>query len=317
MVRYTLRQCAYFRAVAEHGGIAQAARALNISQPSVAQAVEKLEAVTGLKLFDRHHARGVSLTTQGRLFLDHVTALERQAEQVAREAAALASEMAGEIRLGCFFTLAPFYMAGLIRSHLAAFPGVRVRSCEMHMTELAEAVREGRLDLALTYDLGADLRGLALAELASLRPMVIIGADHPLAAGRSVRLKDLAGQPYVMFEGPGSREYFEALLAENHISPPVAYSSTSLEAVRSAVGNGFGFTVLVMRPNNSVTYDGKRLKVLRIQEEVRRLRIVLASRSRRASGSIVNRFIDHACRYFEREALRSVGIDEDRPVEAR
>ena len=48
MVRYTLRQCTYFRAVAESGGIAQAARALNISQPSVAQALEKLEDVTRL-----------------------------------------------------------------------------------------------------------------------------------------------------------------------------------------------------------------------------------------------------------------------------
>jgi DNA-binding transcriptional LysR family regulator len=316
MVRYTLRQCAYFRAVAEHGGIAQAARALNISQPSVAQALEKLEAVTGLKLFDRHHARGVSLTTQGRIFLDHVTALERHAEQVAREAAALASEMAGEIRLGCFFTLAPFYMAGLIRSHLAAFPGVRVRSCEMHVTELAEAVREGRLDLALTYDLGADLRGLALTELASLRPMVIIGADHPLAEGRSIRLKELAGEPYVMFEGPGSREYFEDLLAENDISPPIAYASTSLEAVRSAVGNGFGFTLLVMRPKNSVTYDGKRLKVLRIQEEVRSLRIVLASRGSRHQGPIISRFIDHAIRFFEGERLHSAAADESRPAGA-
>ena len=62
MVRFTLRQCSYFRAVAENGGIAQAARALNISQPAVAQAIEKLEDVTGLRLFDRRHARGATLT---------------------------------------------------------------------------------------------------------------------------------------------------------------------------------------------------------------------------------------------------------------
>ena len=51
MVRFTLRQCAYFRAIAEHGGIAQAARALNMSQPSIAQALEKLEEITNLTLF--------------------------------------------------------------------------------------------------------------------------------------------------------------------------------------------------------------------------------------------------------------------------
>ena len=65
---------------AEQGGIAQAARALNISQPSVAQAIDKLETVTGLVLFERHHARGLTLTMQGRLFLEHVTLLDAQAE---------------------------------------------------------------------------------------------------------------------------------------------------------------------------------------------------------------------------------------------
>jgi len=298
MVRFTLRQCAYFQAVALHGGIAQAARALNISQPSVAQALAKLESVTGLQLFERHHARGATLTLHGRTFLEHVNALERQADQVAREAAALAADLSGEIRFGGFYTLAPFYMAGLIRSHLAAFPGVRVRSEEMHLTNLAEAVRDGSLDVALMYDLGADLRGLALTELASIKPMVVIGADHPVASRKSVWLKQLAHEPYVMFEGRGSRSYFEDLLAENNISPPIAYSSTSLEAVRSAVGNGFGFTLLVMQPETALTYDRKRLKVLHIKDKVRRLRIVLVARESRRNEALIARFSAHSRDFF-------------------
>ena len=74
-------------------------------------------------------------------------------------------------------------------------------------------------------------------------------------------------------------------------------------------------TVLVMRPNNSVTYDGKRLKVLRIQEQVRPLRIVLASRGSRHQGPIVSRFIDHAISFFEAERRRSVAGDESTPAE--
>ena len=66
MVRLTLKQCAYFIAVAEQGGIAQASRALNISQPAVAQAIDKLEDQFNFKLFKRHHARGTELTIQGR-----------------------------------------------------------------------------------------------------------------------------------------------------------------------------------------------------------------------------------------------------------
>ena len=45
MAKLTIKQCSYFVAVAEQGGIAQASRVLNISQPAVAQALDKLEHV--------------------------------------------------------------------------------------------------------------------------------------------------------------------------------------------------------------------------------------------------------------------------------
>ena len=299
MVRYTLRQCTYFRAVAEHGGIAQAARALNISQPSVAQALDKLEVVTGLVLFERHHARGTTLTLQGRLFLKHVIELDVLAGQVAREAAALAAERAGEIRLGIFRTLAPFYAPSLIQSFTTEAPGVRIHPEEMALSELADALRAGTLDLALTYDQGPDFSGLDTLELASLRPQIVVAADHRLASQKTARLKDLATEPYVMFEGPGSRRYFEELLAEQGIDPPIAYMSSSLETVRSAVANGFGFTLLVMRPPKSMTYDGKQVVTVDIRERVRPLNIILASRVNAMTGPILRRFADHARRYFE------------------
>lgn len=298
MVRYTLRQCTYFRAVAEHGGIAQAARALNISQPSVAQALDKLEGVTGLVLFDRHHARGLTLTLQGRIFLQHVTSLEQQAQQVEREASALAAEAAGEIRLGVFWTLSPFYAAGLIRAFADEAPGVIVRQREMSLADLADSLREGSIDLALTYDRGGEPDGLAFVELAALRPMVVLAADHRLAGRCSVDLAELADEPYVMLDGPGSRSYFENLLAESGINPRISYISTSLESVRSAVAAGFGFTLLVMRPPSPITYDGGRVNTLQIDNDVRSLRIVLASRDGAHRGLILRRFTDHAVAYF-------------------
>jgi DNA-binding transcriptional LysR family regulator len=300
MVRFTLRQCAYFKAVAEHGGIAQAARALNISQPSIAQALDKLEDMTNLCLFERHHARGLSLTLQGRILLRQVILLEAQAEQVEREAAMLAAEAAGEIRLGIFWNLAPFYAAGLLRSFADALPGVIVKQQEMSLSDLASAVRDGSIDLALTYDRGAEPDGLDFVELAALRPMLVLPADHRLAGQSSIDIGELANEPYVMFDAPGSRSYFEDLLQECGIDPPIAYVSRSLEAVRSAVGAGFGFTLLVMRPPSDRTYDGGHVVTLHIADDVRPLRIVLASRSNAHRGPILRRFTENASAYFSR-----------------
>lgn len=298
MVRFTLRQCIYFRAVAEHGGIAQAARVLSISQPSVAQALEKLEDVTGLVLFERHHARGLTLTLHGRIFLQHVTRLEQQAKQVEREAATLAAEASGEIRLGVFWTLSPFYAAELIRSFLDKVPEVIIRQREMSLADLATNLRESSLDLTLTYDRGVDPQGLEFVELASLKPRVVLPASHKLAARDSIDLAELAGEPYVMLDGPGSRSYFEELLAEVGINPPISYLSTSMEAVRSAVAAGFGFTLLAMQPPSSATYDGGEVKTVRIENDLRPLRIVLASRDGAHRGLLLRRFTDHAINHF-------------------
>ena len=298
MVRFTLRQCAYFRAVAQQGGIAQAARVLNISQPSVAQAIDKLEAVTGLVLFERHHARGLTLTLQGRLFLEHVSRLDDMAHQVEREAAALASETAGEIRLGVFLTLSPFYAAGLIRSFTDMAEQVTVRQQEMSLAQLTDALRDGSIDFALTYDYGAKADDLVFRELTALKPMAVVARDHPFAARDRVDLAELADHPYVMFDAPGSRSYFEGLLARGGIDPPIAYASSSIEAVRSAVAAGFGFTLLVMRPPFALTYGGGEVATLEIENDMPPLRVVLASRRDGHTGRIAQRFAEHAVAWF-------------------
>jgi DNA-binding transcriptional LysR family regulator len=68
-LRYTLRQLAYFVAAGEAGSILKAAENIHFSQPSISNAISQLEDTFGIQLFIRHHARGMSLTTSGRIHL--------------------------------------------------------------------------------------------------------------------------------------------------------------------------------------------------------------------------------------------------------
>lgn len=294
MVRFTLRQLEYARTVAREGGIAQAARSLNISQPSVTQGLNKLEAVTGLVLFERHHARGVTLTAQGRQFLDHAGGLLEHAAQVARDTAALAAYEAGELRLGCFTTIAAFYLSGLIRSFTDLYPGIHVVAQEATLDLLANKLRDGDLDVCLTYEIGDTLEGLSIRTLTTIEPTVILPSSHPFAGKSSIRLSELVGEPYVMYDGPGSREYFDALLQTVGLSPRIAYASQSLEGVRSAVGAGFGFSIVALRPAHRTTYQGNDVIAIPIDGPIQGLGLVAASRSIPEENRIVSRFIDHA-----------------------
>ena len=303
MAHYTLKQCRYFLSVAEHGGIAQAARALNVSQPSVAQGVAKLEALTRLTLLERHHAVGTILTAQGRLFLPHATALVAHAEQVNREAQSIASEEVGEIRLGCFVTVAAAVLPSLIKAHQTQFPGVEVDARELTLTELAKGVQQSSLEIALTYDIGPHLDGLHLHKVAEVKPVVLLPNNHPKAKNASVSLRSLGRDSYVAFDAPGSREYFQGLLDDAGISPPVSYSSSSLEGVRNAVGSGLGFTIAQLRPARLETYDGQPLVAMSIKEKIKPTKLVMATREAPGIGSLTARFIAHALAYFHDQKL--------------
>jgi len=290
MVRLTLKQCTYLAAVADYGSIAEAARALNMSQPAVAQALDKLEETYGFHLFARHQARGSELTPQGRAFCESARDLLRQAERTEQEALAIASDLAGTLRLGCFHTIAPFYVAKLIKAHRELYPDVTVQGSELLQDEIVSGIRSAELDLALTYDMSLNDPELERRPLTSLKAFIILSADHPFASRSSIALAEMAREPFVMFDGPSSRDYFEGLLSAHGVSPPIAFVSKSMESVRCAVANGLGFSLSNMRPRHHETYDGGKIAVVPIADDIEPLPIVLVRRKNDAPSALIDNF---------------------------
>lgn len=79
-----LKRLRYFRAIAEHGSLSAAARALNLAQPALSHHVSELESQFGVKLLVRRHD-GVTLTEAGRLLLKHATDITARVERAEAE----------------------------------------------------------------------------------------------------------------------------------------------------------------------------------------------------------------------------------------
>jgi DNA-binding transcriptional LysR family regulator len=75
MHRFSLRQLEYFVACVDHGSTADAASALNVSQPTISIAVTKLEDQLGVQLLRRHHSQGVTATASSENILHSARAL--------------------------------------------------------------------------------------------------------------------------------------------------------------------------------------------------------------------------------------------------
>lgn len=291
MIRISIRQCEYFLAVARTGGIASAARSLGVSQPAVAQAVTKLEEMTGLTLFRRLHARGMELTKQGEAFLSYARDLQSCAARVTSAVTEIGEHRRGTIRLGCFQSIAPFCLARIVRGYRERMPGVTLEVSEKLQGELSDALRENELDLAIMYDLGADSGHMGRQELSAAPPYLIVPEDHRLADRRNVSIREVASEDYILFDAPQSRDYFFDIFERCGIQPRIGLRCTTIESLRCAVGNGLGVSILAMRPACGETYDGTRVVSLELQEALPPTRIVIAHPLDRPPGEMTLPFV--------------------------
>ncbi|MES0808807.1 LysR family transcriptional regulator [Roseibium sp. SCPC15] len=298
MNRITVRQCEYFQAIAKNGGITAAAKSIGISQPAIAQAITKLEETTGLILFVRHHARGMELTPQGVEFLKYADELVACATRASEIAGQIASNRAGKIKLGCFQSIAPFFLAQLVCGYRKEEPGVTLEVSELLHSELETAIHRKDVDLAVMYDLGLDPAKIAWQELAAVKPYLIVPQSHRLAEKKVASIKELESEDYILFDAPGSRDYFFRIFAHYGIGPKVAFRSTSIESVRCSVAKGLGVSILAMRPASNQTYGGNSVVPIEILEDLPETPIIMAYRRDREMDDLSEKFIEFCKEVF-------------------
>ncbi len=179
-LRFTLRQLSYFVAVGEAGSIVRAAERMNISSPSISAAVGQLEAEFGLQLFVRKHARGLALSQAGRQFMDQARRVLAAAESLNGLANDITGQVRGPLAIGCLTTLAQLVLPQLRRQFETRYAQVSVHQSELHQAEIFEALRQARIDVALTYDLEIP-SDLVFTPLLDLPPYAILAETHDLA----------------------------------------------------------------------------------------------------------------------------------------
>jgi DNA-binding transcriptional LysR family regulator len=299
MLRFTLRQLEHALAIAEHGSIAKAAQRLGVAQPSLSASLQKLEAQLGLQLFIRHHAQGVTPSPQGLRFLNEARSLVAHGTDFQRETTDAGTLVEGELTIGSFSTFAPVYAPKLIAEFQTQHPRARLRLEEGAQEQLIAGLHSGQYDLVLLYIL--DMKdALKVTELATLKPYVLLNANHALARKKQVSLHDLAKEPLILLDVLPSRTYFTRLLENEGITPKISFASPSLELVRGLVGQGLGYSLLITRPHGDSTYDGEQLAIRPIVEEVEDGVIAMAALKSLRPTRLISTFEEFCVSFFKK-----------------
>lgn len=114
-----------FERVADEGGFAAAARAMDISPPVVTRLIAELEAYLGTRLFQRT-TRRVSLTEAGETYLVRVRQILQDVDEADALASAHTNELAGRLRVNTLPVLASYVLAPMLSSFRQRYPGIVV-----------------------------------------------------------------------------------------------------------------------------------------------------------------------------------------------
>ena len=258
-MHYTLRHLRYFVATADTSSISNAARQLNVAQPSVSAAVDHLEEQFGIQLFLRKRSQGVKLTAAGRELLKEARGLLKHVEDFDALATNLVDEVAGEIHLACFVNIASVYLAGILRSFYERYPKVIVRCYVGDQGDILNGIDSGLYEMALTFDLDISSQH-HLDVMTELPPKVVLPADHKLASRKAVSLKSVNTEPFIVLDLPHSRNYYYSLFQTSDLRPSQTIPVASFETIRTFVGNGLGYSLLNLETRNATNHDGTKVR---------------------------------------------------------
>jgi DNA-binding transcriptional LysR family regulator len=261
-------------AVARHGSVTAAARALNYAQPSVSHHIARLEAETGARLTQRA-GRGVRLTDAGRLLAERAEEIIGRLDAAENELAAHVGLRGGRIRLAAFpsalGTIVPAAAARLEAEH----HGMDLTLVEAEPPEALRMLRAGYVDVALVFrhtqdgaatvppteaDDGTratllldDPIYLVTQACASSSPHHPRSPDHPRPARVAVSgeralpaepdLADFADRRWIA-GCERCRSYLLLQCEAAGFTPKIAFTTDDFVAVQALVAAGLGVTTL-------------------------------------------------------------------------
>lgn len=242
-MRPTLRQLQYLVAVSEKGKIGEAAKSLNVSQPSLSAQLSEMENYLNASLVERGRL-GAVMTPLGNELVTRARLVLRQVEEMKSLAQQGDGALAGRIRLGVLPTIGPYLLPLATKELHSLHPDLRLAVSEERTVDLANGLRDGRFDTIIsTPEDHPDMDSIYLfhEEL-----WICVADDDPLSnSDEDVTLKDLKGRPLLTL-GAGHRlaSIIDEVAHKSSAFVSSEYTGTSLDAIRQMAIMGAGVAVL-------------------------------------------------------------------------
>jgi len=242
-----LRHLRYFAAVSQYLNYSETSRRLHVAQPAISQTILDLEDELDVKLFLRTK-RSVQLTAAGTAFLREAEEILRRANEAQKLAQRAARGEVGTLGIGFFGTAFAPILPSLVHAYRRKFSDVELRLFELNPDQQLAAFDEGRIDLGFTRRLPSDRRAEFAEEVVYTDQLAVaLHAAHALAKQKVIRLKSLAGEPFVQFHRKGAPGLFDEVIAvcrRAGFCPRIIHEPNLMATAMTLVESGLGVSLI-------------------------------------------------------------------------
>lgn len=279
-----LSELRVFLTVAAERSFSRAALKLHRTQPAVSQAIRRLEAALGERLFDRA-TKDASLTEAGRLLREYAERLLRLSEEAEGAVKELRDLKRGRVLVGAN-EASVHAVLPLVARFRQAYPLVHVDVRRVPARQIGAEVAQGSLDFGVLTFQPAE-SGLGSIVLGQDELVMLVHPSHPLAHSREVTLSECARQTVIAHNDPSHvRERVLRLFQQHHIPANILVSLPSLEGIKRAVAMQMGVALLPRRCAESEIARGELVALAMPEIRLRRLvRLVYRRAGERSHAS--------------------------------
>ena len=229
-----------FLGVAREKSTLAAARQLGVNQTTVARRLAELEQGLGVVLFDRG-PRGYLLTPHGEALVRHAEVVEAATERLETEAARLARDLTGSIRVTATHPIMRHLVGPVIAAYRAVHPEVtfEILSAARHLDLAA-----GEADVAFRSAKSLTGDTLVATRLPDITATAYGSDTYVACRGAPASPTDLSSHDVLVYAGTPGMELFTTWLRDRVPPERIVGSASAPEDMVGALLSGMGISVL-------------------------------------------------------------------------
>ena len=283
-----LRQIRSSLSIAETLHFGRTAELIHLSQPALSLQIRALEQEVGVRLLERNR-RKTELTAAGRAFREAAIRGVSQLDRAIRNARLAADGKLGLLRIGFISTAGSELVPAIIRRFRELNPEVEFSLRNILTAEQIQMLEGGALDVGfLRLPIGGHTQ--LGVEIIHREPFVlVVPASHELAKRKKVRLKEVVGEDFVMYDrthAPGFHDLIFGMLRQAGIVPNVRQSAGEMPTLISLVAAGMGISIL---PRSAVKHSAAAVVGCEIADDIPMSEVGLAL-SKGSGSAVVENF---------------------------